>query len=510
MQDQDLTKDQSLENNQNQETDNASPEVETVQNFNLSEEEPEQETLVFSRPVEVPIETRNVSSGENISSNVSTDEEELFGKYEIKPWNWTPRIYKIFAFSAIFNILFLVAVAQTDILRTKACDSPLVGGFCQVLDTLYVGGKVMSSDGSFDDRPYDGTKIDDADVVWINKDGIEPPLNYPAGYFQIANPEKYMLPEQIGTIPGMTDFPSAVNPSVVTPNTTTVNPTTINPTTPNKGIFNRKQQVPKITGGEIQGKLPDGINIPATDADSESKNPTVSKNDKPDTKKNETNVSKQPGIDSEAIAQFRPNKAPLKDLAKDVLEMRKNEQGSFDLSKNFSISMNAVLTDDGKFDWEKSKYDTKKFTGDEKMQLIAKSAMEKIGDSQVFKYLKDLGADKVNFVLEQNDTEIRAVVSVSLPTKERAVTMSTFFKILMGQADKNIKEDDKDLRTLMTGLKGTPQDKTFAVTFNLDKNTAQAMIKEQLDKAEKAAEEEKNKKPNSTAQTFNNNTSAKK
>jgi hypothetical protein len=41
------------------------------------------------------------------------------------------------------------------------------------------------------------------------------------------------------------------------------------------------------------------------------------------------------------------------------------------------------------------------------------------------------------------------------------------------------------------------------VTFNLDKNTAQAMIKEQLDKAEKAEAEEKLKKPNGNAQTVN-------
>lgn len=505
MQDQDFTKDQSLENNQNQETDNTSPEVRTVQNYNLNEEEPEQETLVFSHPVETP----TVSSGENLSSNVSTD-EELFGKYEIKSWNWTPRIYKIFAFSAIFNILFLITVAQTNILRAKACDSPLVGGFCQVLDTLYVGGKVMSSDGSFVDKPYEDTKIDDAEVVWLNKDGIEPPLNYPAGYFQIANPEDYLLPEQIGMTPGITDFPSAVNPSTATPNVTTINPTTINPTTPNSGVFKRNPRMPKIKGNEIPKDLPDGITIPDTDPNSESKNPTVSKTDKPDAKKDDTNVSKQPGIKSENIADFRPNKVPFKDLAKEVLELQKNQNNAVDLSKNFFIEMSAVLTDEGKFEKEKTKYNPKATKGDEQMVNLAKNAMEKIGDSQVFYYLKQLGVDKINFVLEQNDKEIRAVIKANLPNKDRAKTISSGFNGLMLLADTNVKEDDAELRTLLKAVKFRPENNDFVIDFNLDKNMAQTMIKEQLVKAEKAAEEEKNKKPNSTAQTFNNNTSAKK
>ena len=413
-------------------------------NFNANEELPEQETVVFSQPAQDFANTQSVSP---TLQTVSTDDEQLFGKYEIKNWDYTPRIYKIFAASAIFNLLFLFAVAQTDVLRTKACDSPLVGGFCQVLDTLYVGGKVLSGDNEFAEKPYEPNDIQNAEIVWVDKTGIEPPLNYPAGYFQISNPEMF-VPQSDPMNPANSsdpNFPTIVNTAPMP------NPTSPNPTIPqintrrNNGGFLRPQKLPKVKGNEIPNGLPEGITLPGTEADVNGKN---NKSDiaKKDPKKDDKETSKQPDIKSESIADFRPNKLPLKDLAKDVLQKRRDEKSNFDLSKNFSIEMNAVLTEDGKFDPKKTAYNPTRLTGDEKMINIAKSAMEKIGDSQVFYYLKSLGVDKINFVLEQNDQGIRAVIKANMPNKERAKSISSGFNGLMLLADTNVKEEDKDLK----------------------------------------------------------------
>ena len=46
-------------------------------------------------------------------------EQELFQSYEVKNWDFSPRIYKILAASAIFNVLALLVVAQTNVLTTK-------------------------------------------------------------------------------------------------------------------------------------------------------------------------------------------------------------------------------------------------------------------------------------------------------------------------------------------------------------------------------------------------------
>ena len=41
-------------------------------------------------------------------------EQELFNNYELRNWDFSPRIYKILAASAIFNVLALLIFAQTN------------------------------------------------------------------------------------------------------------------------------------------------------------------------------------------------------------------------------------------------------------------------------------------------------------------------------------------------------------------------------------------------------------
>lgn len=510
MQDQDFTKDQNLENNQNQETDNASPEVETVQNFNLNEEEPEQETLVFSRPVEVPIETQNVSSDENIPLNVSPNEEELFGRYEIKNWNWTPRIYKIFAFSAIFNILFLVAVAQTDVLRTKACDSPLVGGFCQVLDTLYVGGKVLSTDSSFVDKEYERTELENSEIVWLDKTDMTPPLEYPVGYFQIANPEQF-LPVQDGTIPGINDFPAGMspNPSGITPNPTTVNPTNINPTTPNSGIFNRRQRVPKITGKEIPNDLPTGIKIPPTDDDKtdDTKKPKTDATTAENKDKKDDTVKTNPK--SDPITDVELNRQPLLDHGKYVSEkLNKNE---VDLATPFVVQAKGKLDDEGKID-KKTFQIVKAESSDQDMIDIIIRSIAAMSDSGYLQYIKQLSGKDLNLSLSQDEQNISAVVESEMESDKRATTLKTTLNFAISLVKRNkqeaIKEgkndaNDLDDLALLEGAKVETDGKKIIIKFDVKKEIAQPMLERKLKISRDVPQQQI--KPNGTAQAPNQN-----
>ena len=63
-------------------------------------------------------------------------EPDLFRNYEIKNFELSPRLYKIFAASAIFNVMALLIFAQGNLLTRKGCDSPMVSKVCQVLDTV--------------------------------------------------------------------------------------------------------------------------------------------------------------------------------------------------------------------------------------------------------------------------------------------------------------------------------------------------------------------------------------
>lgn len=477
MQDQDFTNDRNLENDQNQETDNASPEAETVQNINLNKEEQEQETLVFSRPVEVPIETPNVSSDDNISSNASPDEEELFGKYEIKPWNWTPRIYKIFAFSAIFNILFLITVAQTNILRAKACDSPLVGSFCQVIDTLYVGGKMLNTDSGFVDKEYERTELENSEVVWLDQTGIDPPLNYPAGYFQIANPENYLLPEQIGTTPGINDFPAGIS----------TNPTTVNPTVPstvspnNSGVFNRAARVPKVPKTPlIKGKMPAEIVIPDEETKpNDTKTPNTDTTAENKDKKNETINSKP---ESKPITEIELNRQPLIDLGKYVSEkLNKNE---VNLGTTFVVQAKGKLNKDGKIDQNSFKIIQKESSDEDMIDIILRS-IAAMNDSGYLQYIKEMSGKDLNLLLKQDDQFVSAVVETEMESEMRAKSIKSNLDLAislvkMKKNGENQDENDRDDLALLEGAKVERDGKKIIIKFDVKKDIAQPMLERKL------------------------------
>ncbi len=502
MQDQEFITEQNSENLENQESVNAAPEIETQPNFNVNAVLPEQETVVFSPPSQ---NFADAPKSPQMLQTISTGEEELFEKYEIKNWEFTPRFYKIFAFSAVFTTLFLVTVAQTDVLRTKACDSPLVGGFCQVLDTLYVGSKIIGSDDEFVSKDYEKTEIADADIVWLDKTGMEPPLTYPAGYFQISNPEMFP-PEGDPLNPANLNdpnFPSIVNIAPPMPNPSSPNP--IMPRMPaprNNSIFNRPQKLPKARKNAIPNDLPDGIVLPGDENQAEikePKNPSKENTAANKDKNEEKEKPKQNGLETLPVADDIINKKPLQDFGNEVLDKVGNKQ--IDLTKAFSVVMVGTITDDGKFDQKKSAY--LKSSGDQAMIDTAKSAIEAIGDSGILTYLKRLDVNQIKFELVQNDKEIYAIITSDQKSVPKASSVATGLNFALGIGRSTVKEEDT--LALLNAAKVESKEKTFILNFNLEKAIAQQLIKRQLDKAEAKRKLEQQTKPNSTAQTVNKN-----
>src|SRR5688572_757688 len=116
---------------------------------------------------------------------------DLFYKYEVGRWQLNNRIYAILAIAAVINFTFFGVLAQTNILTARGCDSPFVGRVCQVLDMAYVGAMLYGTDREYVDAAYDKIDINDAEVVWIDQTGVPAQLEYPEGYFQLANPEQF-------------------------------------------------------------------------------------------------------------------------------------------------------------------------------------------------------------------------------------------------------------------------------------------------------------------------------
>src|SRR5690606_15821950 len=121
----------------------------------------------------------------------------LFSHYEIRSWEWGPYLYKIIGASLIVNIIGFLVLAQGDFTK-RGCDSPFVGRVCQVLDTVYMGSVLFGTEREYADASYERSELEDADITFIDVSGEAPPLTYPDGYFQIANPVQYAMMQEQG------------------------------------------------------------------------------------------------------------------------------------------------------------------------------------------------------------------------------------------------------------------------------------------------------------------------
>lgn len=429
-------------------------------------------------------------------------EQELFNNYEIKSWEFSPRIYKILAASAVLNILALVVVAQSNLLTTKGCDSPLVGKVCSVIDTVVFGGTILATNAGYVDDPYSKTELTENDeVTWVN---VADKLTYPEGYFALANPE-LAAQQQLAEGGFPSDIPGIPNP------------------VPSTGgsLLDTPQQLPPDTSNVLEGNLPSSpissnpapskpyrptpVRTPKVRQDSPSNLPKLN----PDPTTQAEVDPKNPTVDGQTPLKTDPakgpeiNKKPLKDFAANV--KTRYQKKEVDLSQNFVVVADGVLTKDGKFDvsldkrTRKPKTQITKTEGDARMIEIAKEAIAALGDSGWLLYLAQEGIEKVNFSITQdNDNLIVRVVS-DQPNKERAATVASKLNGLIQAAlvaDKNgLVKLGEDEKVLLSSARVVSEEKLFVLNLALPKPLAQEMITRRLNEEDKPET-----KPSSTAQ----------
>jgi hypothetical protein len=469
-------------------------------------------------------------------------EKDLFRGYEMRNWNFSPRIYKILAASAIFNVLALVVFAQTNLLTKKGCDSPFVSTICQVLDTVYVGNTLFGTDGEYVVKEYNKTEIgEDEEVTFIDVSNVTPPLSYPANYFAISNPDQYHLDEN-GKAVQNDMFNSFEN---MTPPMNSMNPPFPNNQPP---LINSTPNLPPTNNNPTTGKLPDSpwevVNTPPVNNPTlgnkgkkprkGGKNPTLP-NDSPDELKkpdgNETaDKDKEPKVDeksstnSDPVKEVELNKKPFQELGSFVATKWAIKPDKADNKieiKPFKVALNAKLTkkiikdQDGKerevvaLDGKKSKWleIPKEEAGDEEMVNLAKEAIEAVGDSGFLGHLYNLGMKDLKITLIQKDNKIFAAIESEQPTPERAQTLASGLNGLIAGAKLLVKgEDEKFL--LSKAQPPTSKGKMLLLNVELPKDVIQEMIVRKIaeDAKKKAEEEKKNNPIKGTAQTLNSNT----
>ncbi len=429
-------------------------------------------------------------------TQVESQNGDLFHNYEIKNWNYSSALYKILAVSAVVNLAVIAFIGQTNLLTLRGCDSPFVGRVCQVLDMAYVGTVLFGTEREFVDMAYEKTDLGDAEITYIDVSGETPPLSYPEGYFQIANPVQYAMLQQqltnptntIGTtIPGFPMSSSSTSESdllKLRPQPPAPNPNAfqdngspslfkVDENTANSGNRRRPRNRPSVKGSND------------TDKDPKEGDETLAK------------VDPQPtptASPTAPVGVVTINREAMKSFGKGVAE--KLDKKEVDLNKNFKVTAVAVLTDDGKFDVTidpKTKLQRSRVLtgeGDPAMVKVVTEAIAAIGDSGWLGYLTNEGIKTITFTFEQNDQELFAdIVSEQLSPKRAETKSQQLTSVISGAflLDRmKVTPLGDDEKALLSAATATPVGKKVILNFKFPKAAAQEMIQRNILKAREA------------------------
>lgn len=413
----------------------------------------------------------------------------LFSHYEIRSWEWGPYLYKILGASLLINIVGFLVIAQADFTK-RGCDSPFVGRVCQVLDTVYVGSVLFGTEREYADAAYEKSELEDADITFIDVSSETPPLTYPDGYFQIANPVQYAMMKEQGSdgFPPISSFPT-YNPSTSAAN----------------DIRNRTPVLPKANPNPLEGDEPDSPFKFETDDDT-AKNSGGKKTNRPlggkvngknngtektgtddQTANNDkTDPAKNADAATEGVAVMDKNgvyinKRPITVLGNETLA--KMDKKEVDLDTPFRI----VIA--GKLGLAKDKKTVKILdpkvvpdpTGrknDPAIEKLAQDAVLATSDAGWFGYLYQQNVRNVVISVEQTDAEIVINVQSDQPTENDAQRAASGLNGLLALSMLSSKPDEKEF---LSRAKLSSQGKTFQINFNLPKPLAQELIRRKLE-----------------------------
>ena len=441
------------------------------------------------------------------------EELNLLQNYEIKAWDLNPRLYKILGASAVINVLIFAVLGNTNLLNSRACDSPFVSKVCAVLDTVYVGARLYSGQKDYVVKDYTKTDIDDASVVWIDQTGVGPKFSYPEGYFQVENPEDAFQDEMaMNSDNTFETIPSSPNPIFSSP-----------PPASNRGSnLSRAPNLPRPNRRPVIGKRPDSpFNIvdekdkkdDKLKNDSPSKLPgldgTVAKNGKDDKKddkkKPENPLEKYTAKKSPSVKEVEINKKPLEDFAADIVD--KWAKKEVDLNNQFVVRLIAKLTPEGRLA-KNSRFDRSSDKGDQKMINVAKSALEAVGDSGWLAYLSDLGVKDVTITLMQNEDNLVARLESTAKTENEARTLASGIGGLISLA--KLKKLGADETKLIKAAKvPKARGKVFFLDFQMAKPEAHEIMNRKLTEALAKKQKEKQETPPKADATKPNGTAEK-
>jgi hypothetical protein len=445
--------------------------------------------------------------------HLTSQEGDLFHRYEIKNWDLSPRIFKILGIAALFNVLLVFVAGQGAFLTMKGCDSPLVGGVCQVLDTVYVSAMVYGTDSEYVDEPYDQTDLENAEVTFVDVSGVEEPMTYPVSYVDATTgetvpmfPQEAPPPEMAYTDPGYvapgipTTTPYTAPPLIDTPQTLPrQNDTVVDGTLPNG--FGGINSNPTIRKGGRGGRVkpPLGDEDPTAIGGDEKKpadNPTVKPEPAP---KPEDAVADKNGIFI--------NKRPLRLKAEETIKQIDAKLVKLDAPFSVSIAGTLGLAKDGKTIVLKNPKAIPPPPGqknDPIMEKLVRDWILAVGDAGWFGYLETLDVSKkpstkrVVVTVIQNDADFVATIKAEKPDENNAKTASSVLGAFLVGGRLTLEGDEL---AFVNSASTTTEGNVLVLNVRIPKAQVQEMIQRKL------AESTTDKKPengNSAGSTASN------
>lgn len=432
-------------------------------------------------------------------------EGDLFYKYEVGRWQLNNRIYAILAIAAVINFAFFGILAQTNLLTARGCDSPFVGRVCQVLDMAYVGSVLFGTEREMADAEYDRTELGDADVVWIDQTGVPAQMEYPEGYFQIANPEQFAMQQAMlnGTQPTYDGFNTGGFPPVTPPVQSGSSLIDTPAIAPKKNPKARPDNLPSspFDLSDVNGeKGTEDKSGKTANTNSNTTDPKVAHNN------SNANIAVAPEDEAkeDKFGVFL-NKRPMRVKAEETIaEINENK---VKIDSNFKVVVTGTLglAKDGKtvvLKNTKPVIDKNAPKNDPAMEKLVQDWILAVGDAGWFGYLDKLKSKQLVITIEQNDADLVASVKADQPSENLAKTAASGLNGLIQIAATQVKDDEK---LFLEKASITSEGKTFVLNFVIPKPVAQEMIQRKL--TEHAAG---TKKPSGNAVTpRNDNTAAK-
>ena len=425
---------------------------------------------------------------------------ELFHNYEIKPWNYSATLYKILAVSAVLNLAVLAFIGQTNVLTMRGCDSPWAGRVCQVLDMAYVGAMLYGTDRDYVDQEYENIDLGEADITFIDVTGETPPLSYPEGYFQIANPVQYAMLKQMAeanTANG-SSFPSGF--SSLPGNETDLLKVRPNPPTANPGAL--QDDLGTASPFSNDGSRSNaGLRSPRTSRDRrvrpESNTNSEAKPDDSTAAQNNTNSQPLPTASpTNPLPEGTINRKPFSDLA--LVLIQRASQNQLNLSIPFLVQASGKLNPDGKLEKKTFKY-IKAESPDPQMIKDVQAGIEAFNDSGFLQNLSMLSGRTLDLTLQQDETNISAMVQSEVESETRATTLVTLMaQFVQGAINKKTNDivelekandpakatelqNDRDDLELLKNLKVGQNGKRIVINFGVPKEFGLGLIKRKLD-----------------------------